>query len=94
LPMPLIRFAAQKEGAGRYATATRLLSPIGPFGFGYANIVSGEPGHQMAVLRERVRVLAAGLGLDESCEVPAEVKSNPVTRSARSSRFANAPRVV
>jgi hypothetical protein len=36
--------------------------------------VSVEPDQQVAALQEKVRVVAAGWGLDESYEIPAEVR--------------------
>jgi hypothetical protein len=36
--------------------------------------VSAARDEQVAVLEEKVRVLAAGLGLEESFEIPAEVR--------------------
>jgi hypothetical protein len=36
--------------------------------------VSAARDEQLAVLEQKVRVLAAGLGLDESFEIPAEVR--------------------
>jgi len=38
--------------------------------------MSGDTADQVAELRERVRVLAAGLGLDEGFEIPADVRSH------------------
>jgi hypothetical protein len=44
-----------------------------PRRFGYESGVSGNSDAQVTALRRQVRVLAAGLGLDQSFEIPAEV---------------------
>lgn len=49
--------------------------------------MTGDPRDEVLGLRERVRVLAAGLGLDENFEVPAEVR-----RLARAGRSLHAIR--
>jgi hypothetical protein len=43
-------------------------------GFGYQNGMPTEPDPQLTALRQQIRVLSAGLGLDEFFEIPAEVR--------------------